>query len=111
MDGASLTLEQVVAVAYGEPGAYYAVLEDGKVNRAACDVALGVGIRTVKGDQVGYGFTQQLDEAAMRAAAATAWPTVAATPIMIAPISAVAVPAWRGNFATVPAWAIGWIRP
>jgi TldD protein len=50
----------------------YLILEDGKVNRAFCDVDLGVGIRTVKGDQVGYGFTQDLGEAAMRAAAATA---------------------------------------
>ncbi len=48
------------------------VLEDGKVNRAYSDVALGVGIRTVKGDQVGYGFTQELNEKAMLAAAATA---------------------------------------
>jgi TldD protein len=47
-------------------------LEDGKVNRAASDVALGVGIRTVKGDQVGYGFTQELSETSMLAAAATA---------------------------------------
>jgi TldD protein len=47
-------------------------LEDGKVNRAASDIALGVGIRTVKGDQVGYGFTQELSEASMLAAAATA---------------------------------------
>ncbi len=50
----------------------FLVLEDGKVNRAACDVALGVGIRTVKGDQVGYGFTQELSEKAMLAAASTA---------------------------------------
>jgi len=48
------------------------ILEDGKINRAACDVALGVGIRTVKGDQVGYGFTQELSEKSMLAAAATA---------------------------------------
>jgi len=48
------------------------ILEDGKVNRAACEVALGVGIRTVKGDQVGYGFTQELSEEAMLAAASTA---------------------------------------
>jgi len=48
------------------------ILEDGKVNRAASDVALGVGIRTVKGDQVGYGFTQELAEKPMLAAAATA---------------------------------------
>jgi TldD protein len=48
------------------------MLEDGKVNRAYSDVALGVGIRTVKGDQVGYGFTQELTEKAMLAAAGTA---------------------------------------
>jgi TldD protein len=50
----------------------YLILEDGKVNRAYCDVALGVGIRTVKGDQVGYGFTQDMGEKAMLAAASTA---------------------------------------
>ena len=50
----------------------YLMLEDGKVNRAYSDIALGVGIRTVKGDQVGYGFTQELGGKAMLAAAATA---------------------------------------
>ena len=50
----------------------YLILEDGKVNRAYSDIALGVGIRTVKGDQVGYGFTQELAEKSMLAAAATA---------------------------------------
>lgn len=50
----------------------YLILEDGKVNRAFGEVDLGVGIRTVKGDQVGYGFTQELDEKSMLAAAATA---------------------------------------
>jgi len=48
------------------------ILEDGKVNRAYSDVSLGVGIRTVKGDQVGYGFTQELSEKPMLDAAATA---------------------------------------
>ncbi|MFB0566643.1 MAG: TldD/PmbA family protein [Candidatus Aminicenantaceae bacterium] len=48
------------------------ILEDGKVNRAYSDVALGVGIRTVKGDQVGYGFTQELTEKSMLNAASTA---------------------------------------
>ena len=43
----------------------YLILEDGKVNRAVSDIALGVGIRTVKGDQVGYGFTQELSDKAM----------------------------------------------
>jgi len=47
-------------------------LEDGKVNRAYSDVSLGVGIRTVKGDQVGYGFTQELTEESMLNAASTA---------------------------------------
>ncbi len=50
----------------------YVILEDGKVNRAYGSVALGVGIRTVKGDQVGYGFTQELHEKSMLTAAATA---------------------------------------
>jgi TldD protein len=50
----------------------YLILEDGKVNRAYSEVDLGVGIRTVKGDQVGYGFTQELSERPMLAAAATA---------------------------------------
>lgn len=48
------------------------ILEDGKVSRAFSDVALGVGIRTVKGDQVGYGFTQELEEKPIMAAASTA---------------------------------------
>ncbi len=48
------------------------MLEDGKVNRAYSDVSLGVGIRTVKGDQVGYGFTQELTKKSMMDAASTA---------------------------------------
>ena len=48
------------------------VLEDGKVNRAFSDVSLGVGIRTVKGEQAGYGFTQDLSEKSMLEAASTA---------------------------------------
>jgi len=47
-------------------------LEDGKVNRAYSDVSLGVGIRTVKGDQVGYGFTQEMTQESMMNAASTA---------------------------------------
>ena len=47
-------------------------LEDGKVNRLYGDITLGVGIRTVKGDQVGYGFTQELTEQSMMSVAATA---------------------------------------
>lgn len=50
----------------------YLGLEDGKVNRSYGDISLGVGIRTVKGDQIGYGFTQDLTEESMMSAAATA---------------------------------------
>jgi TldD protein len=58
----------------------YIMLEDGKVNRAYSDVALGVGIRTVKGDQVGYGFTQEMTEASMLNAAGTAATIADASP-------------------------------
>jgi TldD protein len=50
----------------------YLGLEDGKVNQSYGDISLGVGIRTVKGDQTGYGFTQDLTEASMMSVAATA---------------------------------------
>ncbi|MBN1517453.1 TldD/PmbA family protein [Candidatus Sumerlaeota bacterium] len=47
-------------------------LEDGKVDRAYGGIDLGVGIRTVVGDQTGYAYTQELTEESMLAAAATA---------------------------------------
>ena len=47
-------------------------LEDGKVDRAYGSVDLGVGIRTVNGDQTGFGFTQELSEQSILAAAETA---------------------------------------
>lgn len=47
-------------------------LEDGKVNRSYGNISLGVGIRTVKGEQIGYGFTQELTEESMLSAATTA---------------------------------------
>lgn len=50
----------------------YLGLEDGKVNQSYGDISLGVGIRTVKGDQTGYGFTQDLTEESMMSAASTA---------------------------------------
>ncbi len=48
------------------------ILEDGKVNQSYGIVKLGVGIRTVKGDQVGYGYTEDLSPEAMISAAKTA---------------------------------------
>lgn len=50
----------------------YLGLEDGKVNQSYGNISLGVGIRTVKGDQIGYGYTQDLTEGSMMSAAATA---------------------------------------
>jgi TldD protein len=50
----------------------YLGLEDGKVNQSYGDISLGVGIRTVKDDQIGYGLTQELTEESMMSAAATA---------------------------------------
>lgn len=47
-------------------------LEDGAVNRASANVALGVGVRVVKGDQTGYGFTEDITADAMKRAALTA---------------------------------------
>lgn len=50
----------------------YLALEDGKVNQSYGNIALGVGIRTIKGDQIGYGFTQELTAESMLSAAGTA---------------------------------------
>ena len=47
-------------------------LEDGEVNRAYASVELGVGVRVVKGDQTGYGYTEELTIEALKKAAATA---------------------------------------
>lgn len=48
------------------------VLEDGAVNRAFTSVELGVGVRVVKGDQTGYGYTEDLTGEGVRLAARTA---------------------------------------
>jgi TldD protein len=47
-------------------------LEDGAVNRAYAGVELGVGVRVVKGDQTGYGYTEDLSPGALRECARTA---------------------------------------
>jgi TldD protein len=47
-------------------------LEDGAVNRAYTSVELGVGVRVVKGDQQGYGYTEELTLEAMKRCALTA---------------------------------------
>src|SRR5512137_859314 len=47
-------------------------LEDGAVNRAFVNVELGLGVRAIRGDQQGYGFTEDLDPRAVRECALTA---------------------------------------
>lgn len=47
-------------------------LEDGKVNSAYSNIAYGVGIRAVKGDQTGYAYSEDLTPEAMLKAARTA---------------------------------------
>ncbi len=50
-------------------GSTSVALSDGKVNRASTHVDLGVGVRVVVGDQVGYAYTEDLSTEAMLAAA------------------------------------------
>jgi len=47
-------------------------LEDGIVSRTSTNVQLGVGVRVVKGDQTGYGFTEELTLESLRRCAETA---------------------------------------
>ncbi len=47
-------------------------LEDGLVNRAFVSVELGAGVRVLKGDQTGYGYTEDLSRDALLACARTA---------------------------------------
>ncbi|MBX3192857.1 MAG: TldD/PmbA family protein [Labilithrix sp.] len=61
-------------------------LEDGEVNRAYTSVDLGVGVRAVKGDQTGYGYTEELTVAAIERAAASA-AAIASGPSRAAPIA------------------------
>ncbi|HVG25794.1 MAG TPA: TldD/PmbA family protein [Thermoanaerobaculia bacterium] len=47
-------------------------LEDGSVNRASANVGLGVGVRVVKNDQTGYGYTEDITAEGLKRAALTA---------------------------------------
>jgi TldD protein len=47
-------------------------LQDDAVNRAYSDVAFGVGIRVLRGDQTGFSYTEEISEKAMLKAAKTA---------------------------------------
>lgn len=63
-DDADLYFEHSVSTSVG--------LSDHKVNRAHTSIDLGVGVRVVVGDQVGYAYTEDLSEPAMKRAAAIA---------------------------------------
>ncbi len=63
-DDADLYFEHTEATSVG--------LSDGAVNRAHTAVDLGVGVRVVLGDQVGYAFTEDLSPTSMIKAARTA---------------------------------------
>ena len=77
-------------------------LEDGEVNRAYTSVDLGVGVRAVKGDQTGYGYTEELTLEAVRRAASTA-AAVANGPSRAAPL-AFQVGALPQRYPTKTAW-------
>jgi TldD protein len=50
----------------------YSSLEDNKVNSASSNIAYGVGIRVLKGDQTGYAYSENITPEAMLKAARTA---------------------------------------
>jgi len=61
-------------------------LEDGEVNRAHASVELGVGVRVVRGDQTGYGYTEDLSLPALLECARTA-ATIADGPTRAGPLA------------------------
>ena len=63
-DQAELFFEHAIYTSVG--------LSDGKVNRAHTSIDLGVGIRVIVGDQVGYAYTEDLDPETVVKVAATA---------------------------------------
>jgi TldD protein len=85
-------LQKVIAAAM-EKGADYAdlffehtlnnrsSLEDGKVNSAYSNVAFGVGIRVLKGDQTGFAYSENVSLDAMLKAARTAANIASSSPV------------------------------
>jgi len=73
-------LQKVIAAAMSKGGDYADLffehknsnslaLQDGKVNRAHSNIAFGVGIRVLKGDQTGFAYSETVTEEAMLNAA------------------------------------------
>ncbi|HSM91910.1 MAG TPA: metallopeptidase TldD-related protein [Anaeromyxobacteraceae bacterium] len=78
-------------------------LEDGAVNRAFASVELGVGVRVVKGDQTGYGYTEELTPEALVAAAKTA-ATIADGPSRPGPVALHVAPRGATRYPLVRPW-------
>lgn len=78
-------------------------LEDGAVNRAYASVELGVGVRVVKGDQTGYGYTEELTAEALVAAARTA-AAIADGPTRPGPVALHVVPPGASRYPLVRPW-------
>lgn len=78
-------------------------MADRAVNRAHTTVDLGVGIRVVVGDQVGFAFTEDLTEASMLAAARTA-AQIARGGAPVRP-GAAGFSATPNHYPVSPAWA------
>ena len=78
-------------------------LQDGAVNRAYANVDLGVGVRVVKGDQTGYGYTEDLTVEGVRKAAATA-AAIADGPATPAPVAFHAVDGLPSRYAIRRPW-------
>jgi TldD protein len=78
-------------------------LEDGEVNRASASVELGVGVRVVKGDQTGYGYTEELTLDALRKAASTA-AAIADGPSRPGPVAFQATPDLPSRYRLARGW-------
>ncbi len=71
-------------------------LQDGEVNRAYSEVALGCGIRVLKGTQTGFAFTEDLSETALVSAAQTAAAVADSRATIPNPISRISRPTYYG---------------
>src|SRR5262249_38755617 len=83
--------------------ANFLMLEDGAVNRAYTDVVLGVRVRTVRGDQTGYAFTEDLPPASILQTAKTA-AAIADGPARPAPASFRVEPRRATHYPVRLAW-------
>lgn len=84
-------------------GSTSVALSDGKVNRASTHVDLGVGVRVVVGDQVGYAYTEDLSRDAMLRAARIA-AEIAAGDRTHAPVAAALAQPFADRYPIARPW-------